>query len=190
MASYSYQNVNPRAFILRTKAMLMKMDQKLQLAKLQASIYQHLASIGVPKNMHCLSLRLAEEYLLNANARSSLPPPDCVLHCSLLSCFRRLVFHIITDKKTYTAMHAWFALNSVGSAIVEVKGLHQFDWPPDVNAIIMETIHAIQDCLAAYRGHEALSPSTFSLLNYFRIHLPEVISIFLSYFHGLRDDFS
>ncbi|KAG0492169.1 hypothetical protein HPP92_005567 [Vanilla planifolia] len=76
MASYSYQNVNPRAFILRTKAMLMKMDQKLQLAKLQASIYQHLASIGVPKNMHCLSLRLAEEYLLNANARSSLPPPE------------------------------------------------------------------------------------------------------------------
>ncbi|KAG0494197.1 hypothetical protein HPP92_005191 [Vanilla planifolia] len=174
MASYSYQNVNPRAFILRTKAMLMKMDQKLQLAKLQASIYQHLASIGVPKNMHCLSLRLAEEYLLNANARSFY---HHLIVSSTVACSRaseRLVFHIITDKKTYTAMHAWFALNSVGSAIVEVKGLHQFDWPPDVNAIIMETIHAIQDCLAAYRGHEALSPSTFSLLNYFRIHLPEL----------------
>ncbi|PKA54583.1 putative galacturonosyltransferase 15 [Apostasia shenzhenica] len=210
ITSYTYQELDLRAFLLKTRAMLMKMDNKVQSARMQASLYRHLASIGVPKNMHCLALRLAEEYLVNANARSSLPPPEYAyrltnssyIHFALLTdnilgasvvVFstlkssanpERLIFHVITDKKTYTAMHAWFALNSVSPAILEVKGLHQFDWPLKVNEMILETVQVVRECLSAYHTHrrswhdyeryEAPSSSSFSLLNYLKIHLPEL----------------
>lgn len=187
-------------------------------SKLQGLIYRHLASIGIPKSMHCLTLLLAEEYTINSLARSSLPPPEYAsrltdgsyIHIALLSDNilaasvvisstltssanpENLVFHIVTDKKTYSAMHCWFALNPIFPAVVEVKGLHQFDWPADVNALVMETIeeihwsslahHQYSGANEEYKRLEALNPSAFSLLNYLRIHLPEVsYLIYLSY---------
>ncbi|XP_065017523.1 probable galacturonosyltransferase 15 [Musa acuminata AAA Group] len=206
----SYQHLDLRTLLLKTKAMLLKMDQKVQSAKLRALIFQHLASTGIPKSMHCLSLRLAEQYLVNAAARSSLPPPEyasCLtdnsyVHVALITDNilaaavmvsstmtsaadpEKVVFHIITDKKTYTSMHAWFAIHPVFPAILEVRGLHQFDFPPDVNAVIMDTVEELHRSSSAYRYYRgadedsrrllALKPSTFSLLNYMRIHLPEL----------------
>lgn len=206
----SHQQLDIKTFVLRTKAMLMKMDHKVRLARLRALFYGHLASIGIPKSLHCLSLRLTEEYLVNALARSSLPPPeyayrltnDSYVHFALITDNvlaaavvvsstvtssadpEKIVFHVITDKKTYTAMHAWFALNPIPPAIVEVKGLHQFDWPAHVNDMVMETVEEIHHSSLVYhyysgadeeyRRLEALKPSTFSVLNYLRIHLPEL----------------
>ncbi|THU70717.1 hypothetical protein C4D60_Mb08t27900 [Musa balbisiana] len=206
----SYQHLDLRTLLLKTKAMLLKMDQKVQSAKLRALIFQHLASTGIPKSMHCLSLRLAEQYLVNAAARSSLPPPEyasCLtdnsyVHIALITDNilaaavmvsstmtsaadpEKVVFHIITDKKTYTSMHAWFAIHPVFPAILEVRGLHQFDFPPDVNAVIMDTVEELHRSSSAYRYYRgadedsrrllALKPSTFSLLNYMGIHLPEL----------------
>ena len=190
------------------------MDHKVQLSRLQASIYRHLASIGIPKSAHCVTLSMAEEYLVNAVARSSLPPPEYAYRLSNASYIHiviltdnilaaavavsstvtsskdpeKFVFHIITDKKTYNAMHAWFTLNPVFPAILEVKGLHQFDCPPHMSATVMETVEEIHQGLMAhqnyngddqvYRRLEGLSPSSFSLLNYLRIHLPEVFMMF------------
>ncbi|URE38881.1 Glycosyl transferase family 8 [Musa troglodytarum] len=145
-SSSSYQHLDLRTLLLKTKAMLLKMDQKVQSARLRALIFQHLASTGIPKSMHCLSLRLAEQYLVNAAARSSLPPPEyasCLtdnsyIHIALITDNilaaavmvsstmtsaadpEKVVFHIITDKKTYTSMHAWFAIHPVFPAILEL----------------------------------------------------------------------
>ncbi|CAD5182274.1 unnamed protein product [Musa acuminata subsp. malaccensis] len=95
-----------------------------------------------------------------------------------------IVFHIITDKKTYTSMHTWFALHSVFPAILEVRGLHQSNIPPDEDAVIMDTVEELHQSSYAYRYYRgvaeeyrrlsALKPSTFSLVNYMRIHLPEL----------------
>lgn len=184
------------------------MDHKVRLSRLQASIYRHLASIGIPTSTHCVTLSLAEEYLVNSIARTSLPPSEYAyrltnasyLHIAILTDNimaaavavsstmtssvdpEKFVFHIVTDKKTCNSMHAWFALNPVFPAIVEVKGLHQFDWPLDMSVTVMETVEEIHQGLLAHRKYngddefkrlEALSPSSFSLMNYLRIHLPE-----------------
>ncbi|XP_074585029.1 putative galacturonosyltransferase 15 [Curcuma longa] len=206
-----YQHLDLRSFLLKTKAMLLKMDQKVQSARLQVIIFQHLASIGLPKSIHCLTLRLAEQYLTNAVARSSLPPPEyasrltdnsyhhivlitdnvvaasVVVSSTISSCRsdpEKLVFHIVTDRKTCNSMHAWFALHSFVPAVVEVRGLHQFDFPPDVNAVIMNTVEELRQSLSAYRHYRRadkeyrrlldLRPNMFSLLNYMRMHLPEL----------------
>lgn len=164
--------------------------------------------------MHCLCLKLAEEYAVNAEARSRLPPPqyisclsdpslhhlvlltDNVIAASVVvssaikssSDPEKLVFHIVTDKKTYTPMHAWFAVHPVEYAVVEVKGLHQYDWSQEVNMGVKDMIDINQIIWRHYYNNlkeedleeasqqslEALSPSNLSVLNYLRIYIPEV----------------
>ncbi|KAK1275808.1 putative galacturonosyltransferase 15 [Acorus gramineus] len=158
-----------KTFALKTKAMLLKMDSKARIARQGESIYRNLATIGTPKSMHCLSLRLAEEYSVNALARAPLPPPEFISHLTdrtrhhialltdnILAAAvaistamtsssepQKMVFHILTDKKTYGPMHAWFALNPVTPAVVEVKGLHQFEWPTEVNVRLFPKLDRI-----------------------------------------------
>lgn len=193
------------------------MERKVHSARQRESIYWHLASHGIPKSVHCLCLKLAEEYAVNAAARSRLPPPQYVSHLSdpslqhlvlltdnvlaasvvVSSTIKsstdpeKLVFHIVTDKKTYTPMHAWFAVNPVKSAVVEVKGLHQYDWSQEVNVGVKDMIDINQIIWRHYYNNlkeedleetseqsiEALSPSNLSVLNFLRIYIPEV-SIF------------
>ncbi|XP_061369852.1 probable galacturonosyltransferase 15 [Gastrolobium bilobum] len=205
-----------KAFAFKTKAMLSRMEREVQSARKQESVFWHLASHGVPKSLNCLCLKLAEEYAVNAMARSRLPPPEYVSHLvdptfhhlvlltdNVLAASvvvtstiensdnpERLVFHIVTDKKTYTPMHAWFAINSIKSAVVEVRGLHHYDWSEERNAGVkemLETNHLIwkhyynnykEEDLDYSEEHnrclESLSPSSLSLLNHLRIYIPEL----------------
>lgn len=58
------------------------MERKVRSARYHESIYWNLASHGVPKSLHCLCLKLAEEYAVNSIARSRLPPPEFVSRLS------------------------------------------------------------------------------------------------------------
>ncbi|KAI4385069.1 hypothetical protein MLD38_003133 [Melastoma candidum] len=208
------RKANNKAFALKTKAMLRRMEQRVHLARQRELVYWHLASHGIPKGFHCLCLKLAEEYTINAMARSRLPPAqyasrladlsylhvvvltDNVLAASVVissACKtaanpESFVFHIITDKKTYTAMHTWFAINPVEPAVIEVKGLHQYDWPEEVNNKVKEVIDFHRQLWSQFYGtlkekemEEAgdmnimtLSPSYSSVLNQLRIFIPEL----------------
>ncbi|XP_063948501.1 probable galacturonosyltransferase 15 isoform X4 [Daucus carota subsp. sativus] len=201
-----------KAFAFKTKAMNMKMERKVQSARRHESFYWHLASHGYPKSLHCLHLKLAEEYAVNASARSPLPSPeyisrltdssfnhvvlltDNVLAASVVIASTvknsgnpgKLVFHVVTDKKTYSPMHSWFAMNIVASAVVEVKGLHQYDWSHKVNVEVKEMLeihrliwsHKCEYMKGEDSDHERdlefLSPSYISLLNHLRIYIPEL----------------
>ncbi|KAF4373203.1 hypothetical protein G4B88_007216 [Cannabis sativa] len=205
-----------KTFAFKTKAMLSRMERKVQSARQRESIYWHLASHGVPKSLHCLCLKLAEEYAVNALARIRLPPPeyvsrlsdpsfhhlvlltDNILAASVvvsstlenLANPEKLVIHIVTDKKTYTPMHAWFAMNPVKSAAVEVKGLHQYDWSQEVNVKVKEMLEINRLIWSRYYNNlkeedlehesqnkrylEALSPGCLSLMNHLRIYIPEL----------------
>jgi hypothetical protein len=46
------------------------------MAKLQRALYRHFASKGVPKGLHCLSLRLTADYSTNPEASRQLPSPE------------------------------------------------------------------------------------------------------------------
>ncbi|XP_065851886.1 probable galacturonosyltransferase 15 [Euphorbia lathyris] len=205
-----------KTFAFRTKAMLLRMERKVQLARQRELIYWYFASHGIPKSLHCLCLKLAEEYAVNAIARSRLPSPqyvsrladpsfhhvvlitDNILATSVVISStvqssanpEKLVFHIITDKKTYTPMHAWFATNPIKSAVVEIKGLNQYDWSEEVNIGVKEMLEFHRLIWNNYysnmkkedfsqmgvhrRNLEALRPSYLSLLNHLRIYIPEL----------------
>ncbi|XP_047941714.1 probable galacturonosyltransferase 15 isoform X3 [Salvia hispanica] len=205
-----------KAFAFKTKAMIAKMEHIVKTAQWHESMYWHLAARGVPKSLHCLSLEMAEEYAVNAAARSRIPLPQyihrltdtsfhhvvlltdnilaaSVVISSTLNTSRnpeKLVFHVVTDKKTYTSMHAWFSVNSIGSAVVEVKGLHQYDWPHEVNVAVKEMLEIhhqiwnhnyrslktedLEYGSENYHKLGVLSPSSVSLLNHLRVYLPEL----------------
>jgi len=192
------------------------MEREVQSARKKESLNWHIASHGVPKGLHCLCLKLAEEYVVNAMARSRLPSPlhvsrlvdptlhhivlltDNVLAASVVVASTvensanpgRLVFHVVTDKKTYTPMHTWFAINSINSAVVEVRGLHHCDWSKEVNDGVIEMLETNDLIWKHYYNNykekelehdeednrylEALKPSSLSLLNHLRLYIPQV----------------
>jgi alpha-1,4-galacturonosyltransferase len=194
-------------------------EERVRAAKLQEALYRHYASSGVPKGLHCLALKLTVEYSSNARARQDLPSPDLAprltdpgLHHLVLATDNvlaasvvvtstvhnaaepgKIVFHVITDKKTYAAMHAWFSLNPLSPAIVEVKGVHEFEWLTRDNVPVLEAMETSQDIKWYYHGNhaagtnisqysptilaaylQARSPKYISIMNHLRIYLPEV----------------
>ncbi|XP_011098074.1 probable galacturonosyltransferase 15 isoform X1 [Sesamum indicum] len=205
-----------KAFAIKAKTMIQNMEHIVKTAKGHESVYWHLAAHGVPKSLHCLSLKLAEEYAVNAVARSRIPLPqyvyrltdpsfhhvvlltDNVLAASVVisSAIKtsinpeKLVFHVVTDKKSYTSMHAWFAVNKIDSAVIEIKGLHQYDWSHEVNVGVKEMLeihHQIRNheykklkeedleyMEENYHKLNVLNPSCISLLNHLRVYLPEL----------------
>lgn len=178
-----------------------------------------MASSSIPKQLHCLALRLANEHATNANARLQLPPAelvpflvdnsffhfvlasDNILAASVVASSlirnslrpERVVLHIITDRKTYSPMQAWFSLHPLTPAVIEVKGLHHFDWLTKGKVPVLEAMEKDNRVRSQFRGGssaivanntekpyviaaklQALSPKYNSLMNHIRIHLPKV----------------
>ncbi|KAL8162568.1 hypothetical protein V2J09_014057 [Rumex salicifolius] len=170
-----------RTFALKLKAMVNFMEQRTRTAKIQEYLYRHVASSSIPKQLHCLSLRLAYEHTSNAAARSQLPDPELVpflvdnsLHHFVLASDNilaasvvaaslvrnsahpeKIVLHIITDEKTYSPMQAWFSLHPLTPAIIEVKALHHFDWFSKGKVPVLEAMEKDQKARARFRGGQS-----------------------------------
>lgn len=209
---------NAMTFSVRLKAMIEHMEMELKRSKLAEQLHKHFAASAIPKSIHCLALRLTDEYSSNVHARKQLPTPELlpiltdnsyyhfvvatdnilaasvVVNSTLKSSLNpeKIVFHIITDKKTYPGMHSWFALYPVYPAIVEVKSVHQFGWLTRENVPVLEAIENLDAVRNHYHGNhvaganvtdnprvfasklESRSPKYISLLNHLRIYLPEL----------------
>ncbi|KAB2615736.1 galacturonosyltransferase 12 [Pyrus ussuriensis x Pyrus communis] len=211
--------LDARTFAVKLREMVTLLEQRTRNAKIQEYLYRHVASSSIPKQLHCLALRLANEHASNAAARLQLPSAelvpalvdnsyyhfvlasDNVLAASVVATSlvrnslhpHKVVLHIITDRKTYYPMQAWFSLHSLSPAIIEVKALHHFDWFTKGKVPVLEAMEKDQRVRSQFRGGssaivanntekpnviaaklQALSPKYNSLMNHIRIHLPEL----------------
>ncbi|XP_074569106.1 putative galacturonosyltransferase 12 [Curcuma longa] len=167
-----------KAFALRLKEMVLVMEQRTRVAKIQEYLYRHVASSSIPKPLYCLALRLAQEHSTNAAARLQLPAPelvpalvdpslyhfvlasDNVLAAAVVSASlvanalspASVVLHVITDCKTYAPMQAWFALHPLAPAVVEVKALRHFDWFARGRVPVMEAMEKDRAARSQFRG--------------------------------------
>ena len=205
-------------------AQMERSEREMRESKFAELMNKHFAASAIPKGIHCLSLRLADEYSSNAHARRQLPSPELLPLLSNNSYYHfvlssdnilaasvvvtsavqsslkpeKMVFHVITDKKTYAGMHSWFALNPLSPAIVEVKGVHQFDWLTRENVPVLDAVENHYGIRKYYHGNhiaganlneitprifasklQARSPKYISVLNHLRIYLPEVTSCYV-----------
>ncbi|CAL9090467.1 unnamed protein product [Musa textilis] len=219
IAEMKSDRTDARTFALRLRAMVSLLEQKTRVAKIQEYLYRHVASSSVPKPLHCLALRLAQEHSTNVGARHQLPAPErvpalvdpelchfvlasdnvlaaAVVAASLVANALRpgsVVLHVITDRKTYAPMQAWFSLHPLAPAVVEVKALHHFDWFTRGRVPVMEAMEKDRAARSHFRGGssaivanvsekpiivaaklQALSPKYHSVMNHIRIHLPEL----------------
>ncbi|KAI9083100.1 hypothetical protein K1719_035004 [Acacia pycnantha] len=208
-----------QTFATKLREMVILMEKRTRTAKIQEYLYRHVASSSIPKQLHCLDLSLASEHTNNAQARLQLPPAELVpalvdnsyfhfvlasdnvlaasvVATSLVRNSRRpgkVVLHIITDRKTYYPMQAWFSLHPLSPAIIEVKALHHFDWFTKGKVPVLEAMEKDQQVRSQFRGGssaivansiekpqvvaaklQALSPKYNSMMNHIRIHLPEL----------------
>ncbi|KAL0443432.1 UNVERIFIED_CONTAM: putative galacturonosyltransferase 12 [Sesamum latifolium] len=191
IAEMKDQRPDAKTFAVKLKAMVTLLEQRTRTAKIQEYLYRHVASSSIPKQLHCLALKLANEHSINANARLQLPSAELVpalvdnsffhfvlasdnilaasvvasslVHNSLHP--EKVVLHIITDRKTYYPMQAWFSLHPLTPAIIEVKALHHFDWFTKGKVPVLEAME---------KDQKALSPKYNSVMNHIRIHLPEL----------------
>ncbi|GFY82946.1 galacturonosyltransferase 14 [Actinidia rufa] len=206
-------------FALIIKGMMERSEREIGESKFAELMNKHFAASAIPKGIHCLSLRLTDEYSSNAHARRQLPSPellpllsdnsyyhfvlssDNILAASVVVTSavqsslkpEKMVFHVITDKKTYAGMHSWFALNPLSPATVEVKGVHQFDWLTRENVPVLDAVENHYGIRKYYHGNhiaganlneitprifasklQARSPKYISVLNHLRIYLPEL----------------
>ncbi|XP_023539652.1 probable galacturonosyltransferase 12 [Cucurbita pepo subsp. pepo] len=165
-------------FALKLREMVSLMEQRTRTAKIQEYLYRHIASSSIPKQLHCLALRLANEHSTNAAARLQLPSAelvpalvdnsyfhfvlatDNVLAASVVAkslvhnalCPQKVVLHIITERNTYFPMQAWFSLHSLSPAIIEVKALHHFDWFTKGKVPVLEAMEKDQKVRSQFRG--------------------------------------
>ncbi|KAM7267445.1 hypothetical protein ACFE04_009611 [Oxalis oulophora] len=211
--------IDAKSFAIKLREMIILMEERTRSAKIQEYLYRHVASSSIPKQLHCLALKLASEHSTNAAARLQLPPAELVpalvdnsyLHFVLASDNilaaavvatslvqnslrpHKVVLHIITDRKTYYPMQAWFSLHDLLPAIIEVKALHHFDWFAKGKVPVLEAMEKDQRVRSQFRGGssaivanntekpvviasklQALSPKYNSIMNHIRINLPEL----------------
>ncbi|KAL5737796.1 hypothetical protein ACOSP7_030557 [Xanthoceras sorbifolium] len=219
MADIKESKSDAKTFAVKLRQMVTLMEQRTRTAKIQEYLYRHVASSSIPKQLHCLALRLANEHSTNAAARLQLPSAelvpalvdnsyfhyvvasDNVLATSVVAMSlvknslrpEKIVLHIITDRKTYYPMQAWFSLHPLTPAVIEVKALHQFDWFSKGKVPVLEAMEKDQQVRSQFRGGssaivanntekpvviaaklQALSPKYNSLMNHIRINLPEL----------------
>ncbi|KAK4491971.1 hypothetical protein RD792_002755 [Penstemon davidsonii] len=219
IAEIKEEQPDAKTFALKLKSMITLLEERTRTAKIQEYLYRHVASSSIPKQLHCLALRLANEHSSNANARLQLPSAelvpalvdnsffhfvlasDNILATSVVASSlvqnslhpEKVVLHVITDRKTYYPMQAWFSLHPLTPAIIEVKALHQFDWFTKGKVPVLEAMEKDQKVRSKFRGGssaivanntekpkviaaklQALSPKYNSLMNHIRIHLPEL----------------
>ncbi|XP_057950213.1 probable galacturonosyltransferase 12 [Malania oleifera] len=219
MAEIKDSRSDAMAFALKLRAMVTLLEERTRTAKIQEYLYRHVASSSIPKQLHCLTLKLANEHTTNAAARLQLPSAesvpslvdnsffhfvlasDNVLAASVVASSLvqnslrpgKIVLHIITDRKTYSPMQAWFSLHPLAPAVIEVKALHHFDWFSKGKVPVLEAMEKDQRVRSQFRGGssaivanntekpyviaaklQALSPKYNSIMNHIRIHLPEL----------------
>eukprot|EP00850_Spirogloea_muscicola_P012307 SM000079S22425 [mRNA] locus=s79:103598:106185:+ [translate_table: standard] len=204
--------------VFKLKAMVELHAERARVAKLQRALYRHFASKGIPKGLHCLALRLASEYAVNPLAQRPLPSPalrprlldknlhhlvlitDNVLAASVVvgSTVRNaltpedIVFHVVTDDLSFTAMHAWFATHPLEPATIDVRNSNQLAWLTKENIPVLEVIESSTTVQKHFYGDhlegvnpaelpmvlaaklQGRNPKYISIMNHLRMYLPQV----------------
>ncbi|KAM0912112.1 hypothetical protein ACQ4PT_013017 [Festuca glaucescens] len=142
---------NCAAAIDKLQTDLHSTENQLEARKHEANYVAQIAAKALPKRLHCLALRLTNEYYSSSSNIKHFPYQekleDAKLHHYALFSDNVLaaavvvnstlvhakkpanhVFHIVTDKLNYAAMRIWFLVNPPDKAAIQVQKIEEFTW--------------------------------------------------------------
>lgn len=135
----------------KLRAMLQTAEEKVIAQKKKSTFLTQVAAKTVPRQLHCLPLRLATDYFLEGHENKELPNKEkledpSLYHYALFSDNvlatsvvvnsavlhakepEKHVFHIVTDKLNFAAMKMWFILNPPADATIQIENVDEFKW--------------------------------------------------------------
>ncbi|PKA59841.1 putative galacturonosyltransferase 11 [Apostasia shenzhenica] len=162
------------------------LEDRAYVAIVQSAHFGQLTAESLPKSLHCLSIRLTEEWFTNQevrklaeNHRKSPRFLDtnlyhfCIFSDNILAALvvvnstvsnadhsQQLVFHIVTDRINYRSMMSWFLSNDYKGCTIEVQTIEEFGW---LNASYFPLLKQLSD-----------PPNFTLLLNHLRFYIPEI----------------
>ncbi|XP_023764281.1 hexosyltransferase GAUT11 [Lactuca sativa] len=140
--------------IMTMKSHIQALEERANAATIQSTLFGQLASESLPKNLHCLNIKLLSNWLTNntlhhiTNEIKNSPKlldnnlyHFCVFSDNLLAVSavvnstisntlhpKQIVFHLVTNEANYGAMQTWFATNNFKGCTIEVKKIEDLTW--------------------------------------------------------------
>ncbi|XP_076914422.1 hexosyltransferase GAUT11-like [Bidens hawaiensis] len=140
--------------IMTMKSHIQALEERANAATVQSTYFGQLGVESVPKNLHCVNVKLLSSWLTVKNLhevtneiKNSPRLVDnnfyhfCIFSDNLLAVSavvnstvsntdhpKQLVFHIVTNEPNYGAMQAWFVSNDFKGSIIEVQKVEDFTW--------------------------------------------------------------
>ncbi|CAN6331452.1 unnamed protein product [Urochloa humidicola] len=168
--------------VKKLRAMLHSAEEQLHAHKKQTLFLTQLAAKTLPKGLHCLPLRLANEYFSLDPGQQQFPNQHklsnpklyhyalfsdnilataVVVNSTVLNAKHPSdhVFHIVTDRLNYAPMRMWFLSNPPGKATIEVQHIGEFTWLNDIYSPVLKQLGS-QSMIDYYFGTNLASPDS------------------------------
>jgi alpha-1,4-galacturonosyltransferase len=181
--------------IMTMKSHIQALEERANAATVQSTIFGQLAAESVPKNLHCLNVKLVSDWLKNSklqeldeeNKNSPRLVDNNLYHFCLFSDNllavsavvnstvsnadhpKQLVFHIVTNGVNYGQMRAWFLINDFKGSTVVVDQIEDLTW---LNSSYSE----LDSWSYSFKGSESKfqNPKYVYLLNHLRFYIPDI----------------
>ncbi|KAJ4763239.1 Hexosyltransferase [Rhynchospora pubera] len=172
--------------VKKLRAMLHSAEELLHVHKKQTLFLTQLAAKTLPKGLHCLPLRLSNEYYNLEPAKrefgnkEKLEDPS-LYHYALFSDNVLAtavvvnstvtnakhpgdhVFHIVTDRLNYPAMRMWFLANPPRHATIQVQNIEDFTWLNSSYSPVLKQLSSQSIIDYYFRAHKSASNSDSNL---------------------------
>ncbi|KAL8225753.1 hypothetical protein R6Q57_018310 [Mikania cordata] len=182
--------------MMTMKSHIQALEARANAAMVQSAYFGNLAAESLPKNLHCVNVKLLADWITNrrikelADENNNSPRLSdnnlyhfCLFSDNLVAVSavinstvsnadhpKQLVFHIVTNGANYAAMQAWFVANDFKGSMIEIQKVEDFTW---LNASYSPVVKSVKK-IGFFDLENDLNRKYESLLNHLRFYIPEI----------------